>query len=220
MCSVFFFFKRWLGCVMLLRKLLFFLPLFFVLSSRTTVQLLVSLRLLSLFLSLSRASIAANLCFFFSMRFVPTRRRNRNMHVCTLTHLLSNYTFFFFHGSELNCFCIYSFLHALTFFFFETRTHGFANLLFFFLCPLRSLLTTSLEICLPLFSSVGFILCQREAAHIYIPFPFLSFSAKKRGQKKKKRSLFFIFFFRFYLSHKACQQDVSFRKVNNDTHKN
>ena len=153
----------------------FFLPLFFCSSLVKDYSLATcfSPAPLSFSLSLARLYCCEPVFFFFPCALYP---RDVETVICTYAHsrIYCPIIHFFFHGSELNCFCIYSFLHALTFFFFETRTHGFANLLFFSLSssfPSHNFIGNLLT---PFFVCWFHPLLARSSTHLYtFPFPLL-----------------------------------------------
>lgn len=145
---------------MLLRKLLFFPASFFLFFSRQGLQFsYLFLSASSLFFSLSRAPLLLRTCVFF----LPCALYPRDVEtvICTYAHsrIYCPIIQFFFSRVRIELLLYLLFSTRSYFFFFLRQGHTVLQTCFFFLCPLRSLLTTSLEICLPLFSSVGFILC-------------------------------------------------------------
>lgn len=185
---------------MLLRKLLFFPASFFCSSLVKDYSLATCFSPPPLSFSLSRARLyCCEPVFFFSMRFVPTRRRNRNMHVCTLTHLLSNYTIFFFHGSELNCFCIYSFLHALTFFFLRQGHTALQTCFFFFFVLFVPFSQLHWKFAYPFFRLlVSSSVSEKQHTSIYLSLSSPS-QLRKEDKKKKETLSFFHLLFSFLL---------------------
>ena len=210
MCSVFFFFKRWLGCVMLLRKLLFFPASFFLFFSRQGLQFsYLFLSASSLFFSLSRAPLLLRTCvFFFPCALYP---RDVETVICTYAHsrIYCPIIHFFFHGSELNCFCIYSFLHALTFFFFWDKDTRFCKPAFFFFVLFVPFSQLHWKFAYPFFRLlVSSSVSEKQHTSIYLSLSSPS-QLRKEDKKKKRNALFFsssffVFTCRTRLASKTC----------------
>lgn len=152
----------------------FFLPLFFLFFSRQGLQLSYLFLSASSLFSLSRARLyCCEPVLFFSMRFVPMRRRNRNMHVRTLTRLLSNYTFFFSRVRiELLLYLLFS---TRSYFFFLRQGHTVLQTCFFFSLfssfPSHNFIGNLLT---PFFVCWFHPLLARSSTHLYtFPFPLL-----------------------------------------------
>lgn len=175
----------------------FFLPLFFLFFSRQGLQLSYLFLSASSLFSLSRARLyCCEPVLFFSMRFVPMRRRNRNMHVRTLTRLLSNYTFFFSRVRiELLLYLLFS---TRSYFFFLRQGHTVLQTCFFFFfvlfVPFSQL---HWKFAYPFFRLlVSSSVSEKQHTSIYLS---LSSPSQLRKEDKKRNALFFHLLFSFLL---------------------
>ena len=194
---------------MLLRKLLFFSCLFFLFFSRQGLQFsYLFLSASSLFFSLSRAPLLLRTCvFFFPCALYP---RDVETVICTYAHsrIYCPIIHFFFHGSELNCFCIYSFLHALTFFFLR-QGHTVLQTCFFFFVLFVPFSQLHWKFAYPFFRLlVSSSVSEKQHTSIYLSLSSPS-QLRKEDKKKKRNALFFsssffVFTCRTRLASKTC----------------